>query len=354
MQPSRLLRRLKFRELDYLVTLGRISSIHRAAELHGITQPALSKTLRELEGVFGFKLFERSRQGVTPTKLGEVVIAQAVQMVSNLDALTARLDAERQGRRRIYRVGATPNPALRLIPPAFVLTRKAFPDLVIELVESSTDELLLGVRGGEYSLVVGRSSPLDNLSIIKQTPLYPEVGVVVGRAGHLATEQHHRKLQPLLAYPWILPQFGPTRSAIERAFMRAGCNPPLPSFINYAVQVVCDVLARTDALAVMPFGAVKASLEAGVISLVSTDADFQLPAYAMYKPVSVVFDPVLEHLERSIQQVAASLEESSQASGLRPLGPSVRHKKRRRTSNGTSRTGVGRQRSRAIERSREA
>jgi DNA-binding transcriptional LysR family regulator len=329
MQPSRLLRHLKFRELDYLVTLGRISSIHRAAALHGISQPALSKTLRELESVLGFKLFERSRRGVTPTKLGEIVIAQAVQMVSNLDALTARLDAERHGRQRVYRVGATPNPALRLIPPAFMLTREKFPDLVIELVEASTDELLLGVRRGEYSLVVGRSSPQDSPSVIKQTPLYPEVGVVVGRVGHPAAGHHHRKLQPLLSYPWVLPQFGPTRSAIERAFMRAGCNPPVPSFINYAVQVVCDVLVRSDALAVMPFGAVKAPLEAGAIALVPTAADFQLPAYAMYRPVQVVSDPVLEHLESSIQQVASSLEESRQATGVAAPRAPVRRRKSR-------------------------
>ena len=142
MQRDRLLRHLKFRELNYLVTLGRISSIHRAAELHGISQPALSKMLRELESVLGFKIFERSRRGVTPTKLGEIVIAQAVQMISNLDALTARLDAERHGHRRIYRVGATPNPALRLIPAAYMRAREKFPDLVVELVEASTDELL--------------------------------------------------------------------------------------------------------------------------------------------------------------------------------------------------------------------
>jgi DNA-binding transcriptional LysR family regulator len=42
MQGDRLARHLKFRELSYLVTLGRISSIHRAAALHGISQPALS------------------------------------------------------------------------------------------------------------------------------------------------------------------------------------------------------------------------------------------------------------------------------------------------------------------------
>jgi DNA-binding transcriptional LysR family regulator len=263
--------------------------------------------------MLGFRLFDRSRRGITPTRLGEIVIAQATQMISNLDALTARLDAERYGHRRVYRVGATPNPALRLIPAAYMLAREKYPDLVVELVESSTDDLLLGVRRGEYSLVVGRSTPEDTLSILQQTPLYPEVGVVVGRAGHPAAGGRHRRLQPLLSYPWVLPQFGPTRSAIERAFMRAGCTPPAPSFINYATQLVCAVLRRSDALAVLPFGAVKAPIESGEIALLPTSADFQLPAYAIYKPRQAVSDLALECLENSILHVASSLEEVQQA-----------------------------------------
>src|SRR5262245_61170915 len=190
MPNTDLLRHLKFRELSYLVTLGRIRTIHRAAELHGISQPALSKTLWELESVLGFKIFERSRRGVAPTKLGDIVIAQATQMISTLDALTARLEAERHGHGRVYRIGATPNPALRLIPPAYMIARRTFPNLVVELVEGATDDLLLALRRGEYSLVLGRSSPQDSLSVIKQTPLYPEVGVVVGRAEHPAVGRH--------------------------------------------------------------------------------------------------------------------------------------------------------------------
>ena len=243
--------------------------------------------------------------------------------------LTARLDAERHGHRRVYRVGATPNPALRLIPGAYMLAREKFPDLVIELVEASTDDLLLGVRRGDYSLVVARSTPQDSLSVIRQTPLYPEVGVVVGRRDHPAAGRHHRRLQPLLVYPWVLPQFGPTRSAIERAFMRAGCNPPMPSFINYATQLVCDVLIRSDALSVMPFGAVKAPLEAGTIALVPTAADFQLPAYAIYKPLQAVSDPVLECLENAILQVASSIEEAQPAADAQRAVAGTRTRRRK-------------------------
>jgi DNA-binding transcriptional LysR family regulator len=329
MPESQLLRHLKFRELSYLVTLGRIRSIHRAAALHRISQPALSKTLRELEGILGCKLFERSRRGVAPTKLGEIVIAQATQMISHLDALAARVEAERNGHGRVYRVGATPNPALRLIPAAYTSARKQFPHLVVELVEGSTDELLLGLRRGEYSLVLGRSSPQDSLSVIKQTPLYPELGVVVGRADHPAIGRRHRELTTLLGYPWILPQHGPTRAAIDRAFMRAGCTPPSPSFIGYTTHLVCEVLVRSDILSVMPLGAVKAALEAGTIAAIATAADFQLPAYAIYRPLHTSSDPALECLESSILHVAASLEEAQRSSRPEDSRAVPRRKRRR-------------------------
>jgi hypothetical protein len=67
----------------------------------------------------------------------------------------------------------------------------------------------------------------------------------------------------------------------------------------------------------MPFGAVKALLDAGTIALVATDADFQLPAYAIYKPLQAVSDPVLDCLESAILDVAASVEEA-QPDAARP------------------------------------
>ena len=73
------------------------------------------------------------------------------------------------------------------------------------------------------------------------------------------------------------------------------------------------VLCRSDALAVVPFGAVKSPIESGDIALVRTSADFQLPAYAIYKPIQAVSDPALEYLENSILHIASSLEEAQQA-----------------------------------------
>lgn len=62
----------------------------------------------------------------------------------------------------------------------------------------------------------------------------------------------------------------------------------------------------------MPFGAVKSPIKAGDVALVRTSADFQLPAYAIYKPMQAVSDPALDYLENSMLHVASSLGAAQQ------------------------------------------
>ena len=313
MAHSKLVQHLKFRELAYLVSLGQTRSIHRTAAGHNISQPALSKTLAEIEASFGVRLFDRSRKGVRPTKWGEMVIGAATQMVASLEALDTRLLLERQGKHRIYRVGATPNPALRLIPAAYQIVREQFADFVLELVEDGTDRLIEGINRGEYSLVVGRSSPQDAISVLRQTPLYPERGIIVARPGHPMAADAEADLSSLLPFPWILPAPGPTRAAIELSFMRARCNPPTPTFINYSIRIVCDLLARSDALSVLPRGPAEPFLSDGTIVKISSSAEFHLPSYAIYRPRHAAADPILICLERSILSVAGSTRRNDRA-----------------------------------------
>jgi hypothetical protein len=85
------------------------------------------------------------------------------------------------------------------------------------------------------------------------------------------------------------------------------------TLLNYATLLVCAVLCRSDALAVMPLGAVKLPIGFGGIALVHTSADFQLPAYAIYKPVQAASDLALEYKENSILHTASPLKEAQQA-----------------------------------------
>jgi hypothetical protein len=92
----------------------------------------------------------------------------------------------------------------------------------------------------------------------------------------------------------------------------------------------------------MPFRAVKAPLDEGTIAILSTAADFQLPAYAIYKPLQATSDPALECLENSIVHVASSLEEARQVAGTRQpprrLGSAIRSVSRDRVNDIHQRT----------------
>ncbi|MCB2070219.1 MAG: LysR family transcriptional regulator, partial [Ottowia sp.] len=83
----RLASRLRFRHLQLLVALRDHGSLHAAAEALSLTQPSLSKMLKEIELSFGRPLFERSARGVAPTPAGAVVLHGAALLLDELERL---------------------------------------------------------------------------------------------------------------------------------------------------------------------------------------------------------------------------------------------------------------------------
>ena len=83
------------------------------------------------------------------------------------------------------------------------------------------------------------------------------------------------------------------------------------------IHKLCDTACVRGSLSLRRVGRhavrrLKSPIESGDIALVRTSADFQLPAYAIYKPMQTVSDPALEYLENSMLHVASSLEEAQQ------------------------------------------
>jgi len=86
-------RRVKIRHLQCFLEVARNRSIMRAADSLAITQPAVSKTIRELEETLDVRLFDRSKKGVTPTKYGELFLRYAG---ASLTALQQGVDSMAQ------------------------------------------------------------------------------------------------------------------------------------------------------------------------------------------------------------------------------------------------------------------
>ena len=79
-----LLARLRFRHLQLIAEVERTGSLSRAADALSLTQPALSKALKEVEGMMGFEIFHRGTRGLQKTAQGAVVVNGAVAEISGL------------------------------------------------------------------------------------------------------------------------------------------------------------------------------------------------------------------------------------------------------------------------------
>ena len=128
------LNRLRFRDLELLLALAETGSLRRAAVVLGVSQPALSKSLREIEDAFQVPLYVRHRSGLRPTPAGERLQAAAEVMINELAFTRSAVQATRV---EPIRLGVTPL-AARLLPrvlhalprPFATISEATVPDLL--------------------------------------------------------------------------------------------------------------------------------------------------------------------------------------------------------------------------------
>ena len=107
---------MNLQDLRYLVTLARERHFRRAAELCFITQPALSLSIRKLEDELGVTVFERLRNDITITPIGQRLIEQAQRVLDEANQLTALANAAQDPLQGVLRLGVIHTVGPYLLP----------------------------------------------------------------------------------------------------------------------------------------------------------------------------------------------------------------------------------------------
>lgn len=210
-------RRIKFRHLDTLSAIARNKSLKGAAEQLGLSQPAVSKTLRELEEITGVSLMDRDRSGIRLTPQGKVFLQFAEQSTA---ALRHGLHSVRGGvgAGRAVRIGALPTVAGTLLPRAL---KQLDAGALIELDEGPHTSLTARLRSGELDMTVGRLGSPTSMQGLAFRQLHTEEVVFVARADSPARDiRHFAELEPhTVLYP---PQDSAIRPLVARLLIAAG------------------------------------------------------------------------------------------------------------------------------------
>lgn len=206
---------IKLRHLSTFLEVARTINVGKAATLLNVSQPAVTRTIRELEEAVGVALLEKEGRGIRLTSAGEEFRRHAGASIA---ALRQGVDAVRLGEARLaapLRVGALPTVSARIMPRAVQQFLAQSQGGRLKIVTGENAVLLDQLTGGELDLVVGRLAAPERMLGLTFEHLYSEQVMFVVRPGH-----------PLLALdPFDLSQLSrftvlmPTQASIIRPFV---------------------------------------------------------------------------------------------------------------------------------------
>ncbi len=264
--------RVKFRHLHTFVEVARQKSVVKAAEILNVSQPAVTKTIRELEEALGVAVFEREGRGIRITRYGEVFLRHAG---ASLTALRQGIDSVSQelfDSAPPVRVGALPTVSTRIMPRAMTLFLAEKAGGRVKIVTGDNAVLMEQLRVGDLDLVVGRLASPEKMTGLSFEHLYSEQVVFAVRAGHPLLEAGRSIFDGFPDYPVLMPTRGSIiRPSVEQ-FLIANGVAGLPT----QVETVSDAFGRafvrsSDAIWIISAGVVAADIEDGILATLPID-----------------------------------------------------------------------------------
>ena len=252
------------RRLQYFLAVYDHGSLGRAAAALNLTQPALSKSIHQLETELKVKLFDRTPKGLVPTIYGDTLSLHARSVQSELRLAEREIALMTGAAKGEVRIGVTPSIARSVMPHAAAILHAERPGIQLTVVEGLVQNHAPALRRGELDLFLGgwaRGIEADlSTEVVRSDTVR-----VSARAGHPLAGTRVR-LPWLLEYPWAMPPHTEFwLDHLDRAFVSAGLAPPQPSVVSNSASFITGMVRRGEFLSFLPSLLVEADVEGGSI-----------------------------------------------------------------------------------------
>jgi DNA-binding transcriptional LysR family regulator len=251
-------RRIRLRDLHVLLTVVQTGSMAKAAQHLSVTQPAVSKSIADLEQALRVRLLDRSPRGVEPTFYGRALVRRGLAVFDELRQGVSEIEFIADRRVGEVRVGCPDTLAATLLPDVIERFSDQYPGIKLHVAQTNPVALdVQELRDRNLDLLLGRvGTPFAeeevNAEILYHDPLVAIAGVQSKWARRRSLE-----LVELLGEKWILypPQQIPGLF-IEEAFRRHGLNLPPASVFTYSLQLRDMLLMTGNYLSIVAASAV--------------------------------------------------------------------------------------------------
>ena len=260
-----ILRQVTLRELRLLLAVARAGSILKAAEEIGLTQPAVSRAIADLEGTLGVRLFDRTNRGVEETPQGRILLDRTRVMFAEMRLAIEEIDALSDANAGEVRVGGTPAMCGGLLAHAISLVVAGRPAVRHQVEEMEAERLAAGIRARTLDLAIGREPMVQADGEIAFEHLFDDrMFIVVGQRHPLASRTKVQ-IELLSDARWLLPASGTqTHQQVEDAFRRRGVALPRAAVTTMSVLMRYQLLQSGAFITAMHGSALRHAMLPGI------------------------------------------------------------------------------------------
>ena len=249
---SQIGRRLRLRDLHVFSTVVQCGSMAKAARQLGVSQPAVSEVVIDLEHALGVRLLDRSAQGVAPTIYGDALLRRTIAVFDELKQSVRDIEHLSDPGAGELRIGCTESLATTILPQAISSFSRQHPRVAVHFDDVSARAIETpgpGLRERQYDCVLQRIVlPLPDEALtadLQAEVLFNDELVIAAGSNTRWARRREIDLAELIDEPWILPPSGTWYHAfVSKLFTTRGLGVPKASLATHSIALRARVLTE--------------------------------------------------------------------------------------------------------------
>ena len=286
---------MKLTHLRDVLAVAEQGSIRAAGRQLGSTQPAITRSIREIEHELGVSLFERHAKGIRLTDMGRAFVRRAEAVQQEVRRAREEIDQLKGSMTGEVSIALSTASIMSIMPRAMREFRRRYPDAVVKVHESFFQPIERELLNGSIDLYIGPLDPEKGASQFVVEPLFENHRLIVARRGHPLAGA--RTLAELVDARWVRPTLSSqiVEGDFEEMFVRAGL--PRPNIVVNARSALITMLTIVDSdlLTVVPRQWTDLPLLAGVVEPLALPPLSAAPIAIVRRP-DMPLTPIAEYL----------------------------------------------------------
>lgn len=286
---------MKLVQLNQLVAVAELGGLRRAARHLGIAQPAITRSIQELEHELGVTLFERSATGMTLTPIGAAFVRRATGVRRELERARDEVEQLKGISTGAVSIGLSTAPHVAMLPMVLEPFRRRYPDVRLRITEGLFPAMDADIRGGAIDFYVG---PLAEESLGGDyicEKLFDNSRVILARRGHPL--RGATSLAELVDARWVATSVTMDSEAeLSPLFLRFGLPKPVTAVQAQSALSMIAVAAASDVLAMLPQQWLDFVRSSRLLTQIKVKEELAAPAICVVSRSRLPLTPVAQHL----------------------------------------------------------